>query len=118
VDLSEGEYRAGQQFVRARRERQDEGCRAAERALRLQSDQIEDRLSKLADLLLDGALEHSLYEMKQKTLLMQQAPCELDYTIRIAEAPPRSKSSRKLSNSQKARHCSTKRHRSTKNENC
>jgi hypothetical protein len=45
-------------------------------ALRLQYDQLRNRISKLADLLLDGAIEKSLFESKQRTLLLEQAAVE------------------------------------------
>jgi hypothetical protein len=72
VDLTDEEYDAGQEFIRERREKWDKERHEAAQALKLQNEQIKDRLSKLADVLLDGTLERSLYETKQKSLLMEQ----------------------------------------------
>jgi site-specific DNA recombinase len=103
VDLTEEEYRAGQEFIRERSDKQEQERRQAEQALTLQNERIKDRLSKLADVLLDGTLERSLYETKQRTLLMEQTAViarmrelasgsdsflkEFEQTVELAKSP-------------------------------
>lgn len=81
VDLTEEEYRTGQELIRELQEKGEQERRKAAEALTLQNEQIKYRLSKLADVLLDGTLERSLYEMKQRSLLME----ETAVTARIRE---------------------------------
>jgi DNA invertase Pin-like site-specific DNA recombinase len=45
---------------------------AMKKVLGLQSNQLDQRISKLADLLLDGAIDKSLFETKQRALLLEQ----------------------------------------------
>jgi site-specific DNA recombinase len=73
IDLTGEELRAARSVASNRLKHADEVRRIAEQNLRLQCDQVGSRLSKLADLLLEGTIERSLYETKQKTLLLEQA---------------------------------------------
>jgi len=103
VDLADGEIEAARVFLQERRQRRGQERAAAEQALRLQYNQIESRLSKLADLLIEGAIERSLYQTKQKTLLLEQtairerlqewegdagsALTRLEKTVELAKSP-------------------------------
>jgi DNA invertase Pin-like site-specific DNA recombinase len=73
VDLSARELA----LVRAKLDacRKDSENNRAERmgGLRLQLDQIQERLEKLADALIDGTIEKGLYARKQSELLLEQA---------------------------------------------
>ncbi len=73
VDLTGEELQALRLLAEERRHRNNGERAATGQALRLQHDQIESRLSKLADLLIEGTLERSLYQTKQKALLVEQA---------------------------------------------
>ncbi|MGB9236824.1 MAG: recombinase family protein [Terriglobales bacterium] len=73
IDLSTEEVAAVRALVQERRQRSDQLRITTERALRLESDQIQNRLSKLADLIIEGTLERSLYQTKQQALLIEQA---------------------------------------------
>jgi site-specific DNA recombinase len=73
VDLANDEVQAARHLVEERRQSRSRELALAEHALKLQDQQIEARLSKLADLLLEGTLDHSLYQTKQKTLIVEQA---------------------------------------------
>ncbi len=103
VDLAEGELQTVRVLIEERRERRDQERATEERTVRLQSDQIENRLSKLADLLIEGALERSLYLTKRKELLTEQvavrnrlqelnrgdglALAQLEKTVELAKSP-------------------------------
>src|SRR5207245_2947702 len=72
VDLSENEL----EIVRAKLDvwqKESENDRAAAMTgLRLQFNQMQDRLEKLADALIDGTIEKSLFTRKQNALLLEQ----------------------------------------------
>jgi site-specific DNA recombinase len=73
VDLAENEL----EIVRAKLDtwrKESEKDRAARiNGLRLQRDQIQSRLEKLADALVDGTIEKGLFTRKQNALLLEQA---------------------------------------------
>jgi site-specific DNA recombinase len=73
VDLSDHEL----EIVRAKLDvwrKESEKDRAARiSGLRLQHDQIQSRLEKLADALIDGTIEKDLFARKQNALLLEQA---------------------------------------------
>lgn len=71
IDLSMEEVAAVRALIQERRQNNDQNRITAERALRLERDQIQNRLSKLADLVVEGTLERSLYQTKQQQLLVK-----------------------------------------------
>lgn len=73
VDLTNRELKAARTVVEERRRQSETEHRKAEQTLRIQNDQIESRISKLADLLVEGTIERSLYGLKQGRLLIEQA---------------------------------------------
>lgn len=103
VDLTEEEYRAGREFIQTHREGIEQNRRERERALNLRHEQLRNRLSTLADVLLDGSIDHSLYEEKHKALLKEQTILraqmreleagndpmlkELETTVELAKSP-------------------------------
>lgn len=86
VDLTADELAVVELVLAERHRRNGEQRSANERALRLHADQIQARLSKLADLLLKGTLEESLYKTKQQVLLLEQAAVR-ERLQRLAENP-------------------------------
>ena len=72
VDLIESDYREARTVIAEYQRKTDEARRNAEQAVRLQIEQIESRLSKLADLVVEGTIERSIYEAKQKGLMQEQ----------------------------------------------
>jgi site-specific DNA recombinase len=72
IDLTEEEIQVARAFIETHRAKQNEDRTMTQQSLRLQSDQIESRLGKLADLFIDGALDRSLYETKKTALLLEQ----------------------------------------------
>ncbi len=103
VDLTEGELQCVGALLREQRKTQEHDRLVTGQALRLQCDQIETRLSKLADLLIEGTLARSLYETKQQALLLEQtaarerlrelergtdsALTHLEQTVELAKSP-------------------------------
>jgi len=73
VALTDEELQMAHGFVEERRNAGHEQRRASEQAFRLQSDQIQSRLSKLTDLMIEGTIHRALYETKQKALLLEQS---------------------------------------------
>jgi site-specific DNA recombinase len=72
IDLAEKELEAAQAVIQEHQQKSEDDRRHAKRAFQLQNEQIQDRLSKLADLLIEGTIERSLFEVKQKALLVEQ----------------------------------------------
>jgi len=74
-----------------------------EQSARLETEQIKNRLSKLADLLLEGTIERTLYKVKEESILKEKAAVEerlrdlenggtasierLQRTVELAERP-------------------------------
>jgi len=73
VDLTEREVEVARRFVQERQHKQNEERPKAEQALRLQNQQVQERISKIADLLIDGTIERSLYDEKKNDLVLEQA---------------------------------------------
>jgi len=73
IDLTDQELQGARAVMESWLRRSGEERRAAEQTLQLRRDQIENRLSKLADLVVEGTIERSLYESKQRALLLEQA---------------------------------------------
>lgn len=103
IDLDDQDVQAVRLLAQERRLQTAEESAAEQEALRLRFHSIEDRLSKLADLLLEGAIERPLYQAKQRALLaeqvaveaqMQQAPrsteaviAQLEKIVELAKSP-------------------------------
>jgi len=73
VDLSEEELALARTCVEERKKERAKNQAATENALRLQLDHMLGRLEKLADALVDGTIEKSLFQRKQDALLRDQA---------------------------------------------
>jgi hypothetical protein len=73
VDLTNEELQVARALMQQKRSNEGPERVAAEQALQLHSQQIDNRLSKLADLLIEGAVTRSVYQMKQEALLSEQA---------------------------------------------
>jgi site-specific DNA recombinase len=73
VELSPGELDVVRSMLDAWRADSQKERTARSNGLRLQLDQIQSRLGKLADALIDGTIEKSLFAEKQNALLLEQA---------------------------------------------
>ena len=73
VELSENELEIGRARLDAWRKDSENDRAAIIIGLRLQLDQIQSRLEKLADALIDGTIEKSLFTRKQNALFLEQA---------------------------------------------
>jgi hypothetical protein len=73
IDLSEDELALARTCVEEQKKERAKNQAVAISALRLQSDQMQSRLEKLADALVDGTIDKSLFQKKQDTLLRDQA---------------------------------------------
>jgi len=73
LELSDGEIEAARSFIAASRQEAFANRAAATKALRLQLDRAQDRMTKLADLLIDGTVDKDLFEEKKKIILFEQA---------------------------------------------
>lgn len=76
VQISEEELRTAKEQLNQLRLQFAEQRTAMKNALTLQHDQLRDRISKLADLLLDGAIAKPLFDSKNNALLREQAAIE------------------------------------------
>ena len=76
VDLTDEEMIAAKTRLAERRKDIEERHAVVQNALKLQADQLTSRISKLTDMLLDGTIEKSLFERKQRALLLEQAAVE------------------------------------------
>jgi len=76
VELSDEELRLTQATLAERRVELEQRRTETKNTLRLQYDQLRNRISKLTDLLIDGAIDKALFESKQRALLMEQAATE------------------------------------------
>ena len=72
IDLGEDELQTFRAFAEELRRKEAQERPKREQMLQLQHDQIETKLSKMADLLIEGALERPVYEEKRKALLLEQ----------------------------------------------
>jgi len=73
VDLSEDELQLARAGVETRRKELEKNRAATTHAFRLQLDQIQNRIAKLTDLLVDGTVDRSLFKSKQEAILLEQA---------------------------------------------
>jgi site-specific DNA recombinase len=73
VELTEEEIVVARAFLQEKRQRTQLEQAALEQSLRLKQDQIQSRLSKLTDLLIDSTLDRVVYEQKRKELHIEQA---------------------------------------------
>jgi phosphoenolpyruvate carboxylase len=73
IDLSEKETALAHALLSKKQIELEQGNAAAVRALKLQLEQVESRLAKLTDLLVDGTVERSLFTEKQNALLLERA---------------------------------------------
>lgn len=73
VDLFEEELVLARTCVEERKKEQSKNQAATSTALRLQLDQMQSRLEKLADALIDGTIDKGLFQKKQNALLQDQA---------------------------------------------
>lgn len=88
IDLSDEELQVVPLLIEERRQRSKSERPAAEHALKLQSDQIEHRLSTLTDLLIEGALDRPAYESKRSALLSEQVRVREAITGLLDDADP------------------------------
>jgi len=103
VDLTEDEAKTIRTVTEELRRKNDQTRTITERAARLEGEQIRSRLSKLADLLLEGAIDRTIYNTKEQLFLKEQAVVEerlreferggnaaldrLQKTVELAERP-------------------------------
>ncbi len=73
VDLSDDELALARTCIEERKKEREKNRAVAIHALRLQLDQMQGRLEKLADALVDGTIDKGLFQKKQDTLLRDQA---------------------------------------------
>jgi DNA invertase Pin-like site-specific DNA recombinase len=73
VQLSENEIQAARAYLMERRKDSEEECNAMQTALRLQHDQVSNRISKLTDLLVEGTITKPLFQSKHRAMLLEQA---------------------------------------------
>jgi len=73
VELTPEEVQVIHLLIEERKQQWNKQRESTERALKLQHEQIASRLSKLADLLIEGSIDRSLYQAKQKAFLSEQA---------------------------------------------
>ena len=73
IDLTEKEFTIANSLVEQRMRQSAEERNAAKQVVQLRCDQLQDRLLKLADLLLEGTIDPSVYEAKHQSLLVEQA---------------------------------------------
>ncbi len=103
VDLSEEEATLAHALLGKKRIELERTNAAAIQALKLQLEQVESRLAKLTDLLVDGTVEKSLFTEKQNVLLVERVRIEenlrdtsqgslktleaLEKTVELAKSP-------------------------------
>ena len=73
VDLSAEEVALADIFQARLHEEAERNRTASENALRLQADQVQGRIAKLTDLLIDGTVDKVVFEEKRKALFLDQA---------------------------------------------
>ncbi len=72
IDLTNEELELGRSMLRASHEENDKNREAQINGLRLQLEAMRLRLAKAGDLLLDGMIDRSVYETKQRDILLDQ----------------------------------------------
>ena len=73
IDLSDDELALARTSLEERKKEREKNRTVTINGLRLQLDQMQSRLEKLADVLVDGTIDKSLFQNKQNTLLREQA---------------------------------------------
>jgi DNA invertase Pin-like site-specific DNA recombinase len=76
IELSDAELAIAKEMLVERRMQLAQQQVSAKSALKLQVDQLENRISRLTDLLLEGTIERPLFERKQRDLLLERAAVE------------------------------------------
>ena len=76
IELGDAELALAKNFLVQRGEQLVQESASTESALKLQADQIGIRLSRLTDLLLDGAIEQPAFQEKQRSLLLERSAVE------------------------------------------
>jgi site-specific DNA recombinase len=103
LELSDEEMKLASDLIRQRHMNLEQQDMQMKNALTLQQNQLRNRISHLADLLLDGTIEKSLFETKQQALFVEQARIEerlkdigcggettmrqLEKTVELAKSP-------------------------------
>jgi site-specific DNA recombinase len=73
IDLSDDELALARACAEEWKKERAKNLGATTNVLRLQLDQMQDRLEKLADALVDGTIDKGLFQNKQNTLLQDRA---------------------------------------------
>jgi hypothetical protein len=73
LQLSEGELDECRAWIADHRRDEATACEEQKRAATLQIEVLHTRLGRLADLLLDGSIEKTVFEEKQKALVWEEA---------------------------------------------
>ncbi len=73
VDISDSELRLARTILSEHRQEFERNLAETMQAARLQLDHIQTRLAKLMDLLIDGTIEKSPFEIKQQEIFLEQA---------------------------------------------
>ena len=76
VQLSENETQAATEYLMERRKEFEKEREVAQTTLKLQHDQVSDRISKLTDLLVEGTIPQALFQSKHRALLLEQTEIE------------------------------------------
>ena len=76
VQLSENEIQAAREYLMERRKESEKERETAQTTLKLQHDQVSDRISKLTDLLVEGTITQPLFQSKHRALLLEQTEIE------------------------------------------
>jgi len=103
VDLNEEEIQIVSTLIQELQEKNAVTYVSDEQSARLEIEQIKNRLSKLADLLLEGTIDRTLYKAKEEAILKEKAAAEerlrdlengglttiekLQRTVELAERP-------------------------------
>src|SRR5262249_14660513 len=67
---------AAREYLMERRKESEEEREAAQTTLKLQHDQVSDRISKLTDLLVEGTVTKPMFQSKHRALLLEQTEIE------------------------------------------
>jgi hypothetical protein len=71
--LSDAELQFLREWIADHRQHAEEACEAQKRAVTLQLESLHTRVSRLTDLLLEGSLEKTVFDERQKTFVWQEA---------------------------------------------
>lgn len=76
VQFSEAEIQAAREYLTERRKESAEERAGLQATLKLQHDQVRDRISKLTDLLVEGTVAKPLFQSKHRAMLLEQTEIE------------------------------------------